>query len=179
MKILTNENKKDEKFLRKKTANFDFTKYKRQEIRELIKTMRESMKEARGVGLSANQIGLDLNFFVTEIPTISVDRRTNQRRSAGSKFYAIFNPKVVKSSKEKINFEEGCLSVPLTYGMVERPEKITLTGFDSNGKKLKIKAWGLLARAFQHEVDHLNGILFTDRATNIVKVEKPEEKIQI
>jgi len=173
------ENKKDEKFLRKKTAAFDFTKYKKSEIRELIKIMREFMKEVHGIGLSANQIGLDLNFFVAEIPTISVDRRSNQYRSAASKFYAIFNPKIIKASKEKTTQEEGCLSIPNTYGMVERPEKIVLTGFDLNGKKLKIKAWGLLARVFQHEVDHLNGVLFIDKATNITKLEKGEEKIQI
>jgi peptide deformylase len=179
MRVLTIENKKDEKFLRKKTADFDFKKYKKQEIRELIKTMRQTMREAHGIGLSANQIGLDLNFFVAEIPTINVSQRVHQRQSATSKFYAVFNPKITRASKEKTNLEEGCLSVPNTYGMVERPEKITFGGFDQNAKKLKIKAWGLLARVLQHEVDHLNGILFVDKATNITKVEKSEEKISI
>jgi peptide deformylase len=175
MKILTVENKKDGKFLRKKTTDFDFKKYKKQEIRELIKTMRECMKEAKGIGLSANQIGLDMKFFVANVPQIL----EKQNKVTGFKFYAVFNPKIIKTSKEKTNLEEGCLSVPNTYGMVERPEKIILEGFDQNARKLKIKAWGLLARVFQHEVDHLNGILFIDKATNVYKVENQEEKIQI
>lgn len=179
LKILTIDSKKDEKFLRKKAADFDFKKYKKQEIREFIKTMRQAMKEAHGIGLSANQIGLDLNFFVAAPPTTRTNADLTRINAEKAKFYVIFNPKIIKASKEKTNLEEGCLSVPNTYGMVERPEKITLEGFDQNAKKLKIKAWGLLARVFQHEVDHLNGVLFIDKATNIIKVEKPEEKIQI
>lgn len=72
--------------------------------------------------------------------------------------------------------EEGCLSVPGIYGDVERPEKITLVGQDRYDKKIKIKAWGLLARVFQHEVDHLNGILFIDKAKSIQKIE-PKSRI--
>ena len=71
--------------------------------------------------------------------------------------------------------EEGCLSVPEIFGAVERPEKITLEGFDTGGKKIKIKAWGLLARIFQHETDHLNGILFIDKAKNLRRYEKQEK----
>ena len=68
--------------------------------------------------------------------------------------------------------EEGCLSVPEIFGEVERQEKIILEGYDKNGRKIKIKAWGLLARVFQHEVDHLNGKIFIDTAKNLHKYEK-------
>lgn len=155
MRIVTIQNKKDEKFLRKATVNFNFQKYSKKEVRELVKTMRQSMQAAEGIGLSANQIGLDVRVFVAKVE---------------NKFYAIFNPEIVLSPKEAVNLDEGCLSVPGVYGVVERPERITLKGFDQHNKPLKIKAWGLLARVFQHEVDHLNGKLFIDKAKTVERV---------
>lgn len=153
--IVTLDNKKEAKILRKKTAAFNFAKFSKTELKNLVKSMRLIMKKAQGIGLSANQIGLDANFFVAEV---------------SGKFYSIFNPKIEKGSPEADALEEGCLSVPNTFGNVTRSSKITLTGWDVNGKKVKIKAWGLLARVFQHEVDHLNGKLFIDKATNIHKI---------
>ena len=70
---------------------------------------------------------------------------------------------------EAANMEEGCLSVPEIFGKVVRPAKVVLEGWDKNGKKLKIKAWGLLARIFQHEMDHLDGKLFIDKAKYLHK----------
>ena len=164
-KIFTINNKKEAKFLRKKTADFDplllRDAKRRGEIIELVKKMREIMIATNGIGLSANQLGLNLKVFVVQI--------SKTQNVADNKQYAIFNPEIIKFSKEKITMEEGCLSVPGVYGLVERPEKITLIGRDKYGKKVKIKAWGLLARVFQHEVDHLNGILFIDRTKNIIK----------
>jgi len=146
--------KKEAKLLRKKVADFDFKKYSKKEITDLIKKMRGAMKKAEGIGLSANQIGLDLKVFVAQV---------------GDKFYAVFNPKIAKSSEESAEMEEGCLSVPEVFGAVVRPSKIILEGLDKNGKKIKIKTWGMLARAFQHECDHLNGMLFIDKATDLRK----------
>lgn len=160
-KIVTVKNKKDEKFLRRETEDFDFAKFAKKEVGELVSRMRNAMREANGLGLSANQIGLNFRAFVAEIP--SADNKI--------KFYAVFNPKIEKSSSGKVSLEEGCLSVPLTYGEVERPERVTLAGQDKNGKPLKIKAWGLLARVFQHEVDHLNGVLFIDKAKRVHELE--------
>lgn len=169
MKILTIGEKKEERFLRRKTADFDFSKFSRKETDELIKKMREIMKKAPGIGLAANQIGYDFSVFVAQVPK-------SRDRGSDGKFYAIFNPKIIKYSAEKETAEEGCLSVPGgVYGAVERSSKIVLEGFDKNNRKLKIKAWGLLARVFQHEVDHLNGKLFIDRTKNIYKVEKKKE----
>lgn len=159
--IWTIDNKTELKLLRKKLADFDFKKYSKKEIQELIKKMREAMKAASGIGLSANQIGLDLNVFVAQVD---------------GKFYSVFNPKITKISKETVNLEEGCLSVPEVFGAVDRPEKITLEGFDKNSRKIKIKAWGLLAKVFQHEFDHLNGIVFVDKATGLHKYEEINKK---
>ncbi len=162
LKILTVENKKEEKFLRTKTIEFDFSKFNKKETAALVKQMKEAMNAAAGIGLSANQIGLNLKVFTVQMPA---------SKEIPAKFYAVFNPEITKSSVKKTVMEEGCLSVPGMYGIVERPEKITLEGRDKNGKKLKIKSWGLLARVFQHECDHLNGILFIDKAREIHKAE--------
>lgn len=156
MQLVTIVTKKNEKFLRQPTTLFNFTKYNQKEIRELIKLMRRLMKANDGIGLSANQIGLNTRVFVAE---------------ANNKFYAIFNPRLVQVSKNLVFMEEGCLSVPERFGSVERPERVILAGEDANGRKIKIKAWGLLARVFQHEVDHLDGKLFVDKAKNIKKPE--------
>lgn len=184
MKIFTIANKNEKKFLRQKTAGFDFQthstnsgqEFTKKEINDLIKKMREIMTKAIGIGLSANQIGLNLKLFVVQISDKPLKRDENNKiilsPPESIKFYAIFNPKIVKFSKEKTIMEEGCLSVPGVYGLVERPEKITLIGQDKNNKKIKIKAFGLLARVFQHEVDHLNGILFIDKCKEIYKILK-------
>ena len=176
MKILTVNNKKDEKFLRQKTAEFDFNKYTKKEIDALIKEMEKTMLENNGIGLSANQVGLNLRFFIALIPRNYPEQSpresaSNLRESALGKFYAIFNPEITKFSENKSIMEEGCLSVPNVYGLVDRPEKIILIGYDKNAKKIKIKAWGLLARVFQHEIDHLNGVLFIDKCKKMYAVE--------
>lgn len=154
MHILTITNLPEEKFLRQKTKSVDLIKADKKLLRKTIRQMRQLMKTVKGVGLSANQIGLDQKFFIAEVE---------------NKFYAIFNPEITKFSREKNLLEEGCLSVPETLGEIERSQKITLEGQDVMGKKIKIKAWGMLAQVFQHEVGHLNGKLFIDKANQIKK----------
>ena len=163
--IVTIAAKKDEKFLRKKTAPFDFKKFTRKEVNDLISRMRRVMHAANGIGLSANQIGLDVSVFVAETPD----------PQGGTKFYAVFNPKIEKIEKSTISFEEGCLSIPGKWGEVTRSEQIVVSGYNKMGKPVKVKAWGLLARIFQHEFDHLNGKLFIDRAKNVYTSEQTSE----
>jgi len=158
VKIYLHSNKKDEQVLRIPTEPVDFSMFNKQEMRTLIASMRATMKRASGVGLSANQVGISKQFFVAQIE---------------NKFYAIFNPKLTKKTK-LINLEEGCLSVPENYGIIERYERVTLQGYDMNGKKLKINAWGLLAQVFQHEIDHLYGKLFIDEAKKLYPVSSIE-----
>lgn len=164
MSIITIDNKKQEKFLRKKTLTVDFAREDKRELRELVKKMRRIMREANGIGLSANQIGIAKRLFVAELPDAH----------GRIKFYAIANPEIVKESSEKVAEEEGCLSVPEQFGQVERFYRVTLSGQNISGKKLKIKAWGLLARVFQHETDHLNGKLFLDRTQKTYTVPESE-----
>ncbi len=151
-------NKTEEKVLRKKAVPFKFDSMSHAELKELIDFMRKKMRQANGVGLAANQIGLPFSMFVAEVP---------DERNGGRKFYSIFNPKLKKEGTETITIEEGCLSVPGIYGEVTRPKRVILIGQDKNGKPVKIKAWGLLARVFQHETDHLNGGLFIDKAKHL------------
>lgn len=174
--ILIIENKKEEKFLRTKTKEFQFSKKTAEvdgrvltfkEVDELLRTMRKVMKMARGVGLSANQIGLPYRVFVAEVPD-----------SEGHvKFYAVFNPTLEFQRKEKAMMEEGCLSVPGKYGYVERFTDVKLSGLDKRGRSLKIKAWGFLAHVFQHEVDHLDGKLFIDKAKEIFGAPSPDGRL--
>ncbi len=164
--ILLIVDKKQEKFLRKKTVDFDFSKFSKKDITDLIARMRRIMRAANGIGLSANQIGLDFKVFVAEVPD----------PDGGTKFYAVFNPKFVKLGDNMATYEEGCLSIPGAWGDVERPAEVILGGFDRNGKAVKIKAWGLLARVFQHEMDHLNGKVFIDRAKKVYTVETEAKK---
>ena len=156
-KIWTVENKNNQKLLRKRLADFDFSKYSKKEINELIKFMRKMMAENGGVGLAANQIGFNFRVFVAQLP-----EKKGEERGYVGKFYAVFNPEIISLSEEKINDREGCLSIPGFYGEIERSKKMEIGGFDKNQRPVKIKAGGFLARIFQHEIDHLNGTLFTD-----------------
>ena len=159
--ILKLENKEQAKFLRKKTQQFDFGRYSPEEVRSLVARMRKIMEEANGIGLAANQIGLSERMFVAQWD---------------DKFYAIFNPKLSKPSKEKEEIEEGCLSIPGKFGVVKRPASVLLTGQSSTGKSVKIKAWDMLARIFQHEVDHLDGKLYVDRMSRFQKLMDQEQE---
>ncbi len=155
--ILLIDDKKSESFLRKKTAEFDFSKFSKKEIQDLVARMKRIMHAANGVGLSANQIGLDMKMFVAEVPDAQ----------GGLKFYAIFNPEIEKLGDDKIVIEEGCLSVPGKFGDVPRATRVAIKGYNKQGRPVKIKAWGLLARVFQHEIDHLNGKLFIDHVKHV------------
>lgn len=157
--IVTNHKKSDDKFLRKRVPDFDFSKVSKKEIKEVISAMKLAMDLAKGIGLSANQIGLSYRFFIAK---------------PEKKMYVVVNPEIMKPSEEIVSFEEGCLSVPGTYGPVDRPERIVVRGQDKNGKKVKFKVNGLLARVFQHEIDHLNGVLFIDKAREVYQASNKE-----
>lgn len=165
MKILTIEEKKDEDFLRTPTKEVDLSKEDKKDLKETIKKMRRVMHEAEGVGLSANQVGIEKKFFIAQVSD-------NQGKP---KFYSLINPEITWSSEEEVIMEEGCLSIPGVMGPVKRPEKIVVEGLNVEGKKKKIKAWGYLARVFQHEIDHLNGVLFIDKTDRVYKIKQSQQ----
>jgi peptide deformylase len=117
------------------------------EVRRLVDDMFETMDAAEGVGLAANQVGLALRVAVVD--------------AEGSRFVMI-NP-VISEASGKESEEEGCLSIPDVYAEVTRPERVVLEAIGRDGLPFRIEAAGLMARAIQHEIDHLDGILFLDR----------------
>ena len=121
-----------------------------------------------GVGLSAPQIAVNKRIFVVSGKVFSKEW-LNDKKVAGNfppDEYFI-NPIITKASKKLAIAEEGCLSIPRMYGMVKRPATVSIEYVNVNGEKKEKKATGLLARIFQHEIDHLDGILFTDKATDL------------
>ena len=139
------------------------TKFDRN-LQGLIDDMVETMREAPGVGLAAPQIGLSERLIVVEYYERQEDEDKEQ---APKKVWAVVNPEIVKASEEILLGVEGCLSIPNLVGEVERHAVVHIRGLNRHGKPMKLKAEGWLARIFQHEIDHLNGVLFTDRATRV------------
>ena len=123
-------------------------------IKKLMNNMAETMYHAKGVGLAAPQVGISKRVIVVDI---------------GEGLFKLVNPEIVASSGIQ-DGAEGCLSLPDVVGNVKRSERVTLKALDENGDEVTIEATGYLARAFQHEIDHLNGIIFTDKATAIERV---------
>jgi len=144
------------------------------DLHELIDDMVETMREAPGVGLAAPQIGLSERLLVIEYYEREEDEEIED---APKKVWAIINPEIVKTSEEKVMGVEGCLSIPGLLGEVERHQDVLVKGLNKHGKPMKVKAKGWLARIFQHEIDHLNGVLFTDLATKVWQPQ-PEEEVE-
>lgn len=130
----------------------------------LIEDMFETMLNEPGVGLAAPQIGQSIQLVVIEYAEESENEEAQKRKP---KRYVLVNPEIVKQSEETVEGMEGCLSVPGLVGNVERHESVTVKALNRSGKPQKIKAKGWMARIIQHEVDHLNGILYIDRTTEL------------
>ena len=129
------------------------------ETKKLMDDMLETMYAAPGIGLAAVQVGILKRLVVIDIS------------KAEEKKQPIFliNPQIIRQSKKTSVYEEGCLSLPGQFAEIERPAECTLKYIDYNGKKKELKADGLLATCIQHEVDHLNGILFIDYLSKLKK----------
>lgn len=134
------------------------------EIQKICQKMVKAMKKYNGAGLAANQIG-ELERIIYYVD--------------GGKSKILINPEIVKKSSQKVEVEEGCLSFPNLFGKVIRPAKVKIRGRNQFGKKQSIKAENMLAVVLQHEIDHLDGILFIDRADpDILHEIKPKKAIQ-
>ena len=140
-------------------------------LHALLNDMVETMRDAPGVGLAAPQIGLSERIIVIEYYERPEDEEVEE---APKKVWAVINPEIVKTSEEMLMGVEGCLSIPGLIGEVERHAEVQVKGLNRHGKPMKVKAKGWLARIFQHEIDHLNGVLFTERATRLWK---PQDEV--
>jgi peptide deformylase len=127
-----------------------------QSIRNLVREMLQTMYSENGIGLAAPQVGLNKQLLVIDCEP---DEPTTEPM-------VLINPEIISYGQELCKIEEGCLSVPGVYLDVIRPEAITVAFKDENGRPQKISASGLLSRCIQHEMDHLNGVMFVDRVDN-------------
>lgn len=146
-------------------------------VEALVEDMVDTMYAADGLGLAAPQIGVPLRVIVIEIPA-ELDDEGNEIEP--SERYVFCNPEIIKAEGEEED-EEGCLSAPGYVASIKRATSVTVKGQDTKGRKIRAKAEGLLARAFQHELDHLDGMLILDRVEDPEKLrrlrraEKPQE----
>jgi len=137
------------------------------DLKNLVDDMIETMRDAPGVGLAAPQVGVSKRVIVVEFGDEEDDTIPKQ-------LYVLINPEIINQSSDRVAGIEGCLSVPGLAGEVERANVVTVSGQDQSGAKIKIRAQGWLARIFQHEIDHINGIIYPNRTKKLWQIE-PEE----
>ncbi|GHC67314.1 peptide deformylase [Limoniibacter endophyticus] len=128
-----------------------------EDVRKLADDMLETMYDAPGIGLAAIQVGLPLRMLVIDLSKEGEEKEP----------FVIINPKILESSSERSVYEEGCLSIPDYYAEVERPAEVTVSYLDRDGKEQEIQADGLMATCLQHEIDHLDGVLFIDHISRL------------
>ena len=154
-----------DEILRKRTQKVvEFDKKFEQFVEDMVDTLRD----APGVGLAAPQVGVSKKLIIVEYGD-------DEDESVPKKLYVVANPEIIKKSIETEMGIEACLSVPNMVGDVERHLQIVVKGQNKKGQPIRIKAKGWLARVFQHEIDHLNGILYTDIAEHVWQPESEEE----
>lgn len=149
-----------------RVTNFD------SDLQNLIEDMVDTMTAAQGVGLAGPQVARSLRLIVVRLP--DDDESIEEYGADAGKLYVVANPSIVWRSEEKVTGVEGCLSLPGLLGDVERFASIEVAGQDRHGNPIRLNAGGWLARVFQHEIDHLDGILYIDIATNVWRPEEEE-----
>ncbi|MBX4200036.1 peptide deformylase [Candidatus Parcubacteria bacterium] len=169
---------KDAAVLREMAHPVEVKEITSKKIQSVLSRMKKALKsQDDGVAIAAPQISESLRIFIVSGRTLLLmrkDESTPKELENAPEDLVFINPTITKLSKKKLMMEEGCLSIRWLYGHVERSEKATITAYDENGKKFQKGASGLMAQIFQHEVDHLNGILFIDKAEGLHEL-PPEE----
>lgn len=160
-------------------------------IQRIIQDMSDTLRaSADGIGIAAPQIGVSLRIFIASEEALVLDTKNahhvrhlvshNEEQKDRSKkewrHFVFINPKLLKTSRKKFDDSEGCLSVPGIFGTVPRAEKVKVMAYDEHGKKFERGAAGLFARLLQHELDHLDGHLFLEKARELHRVEKDSKK---
>lgn len=169
--------------LRRKAKSIPLLEISSKRIRDIIRDMSATLRASPdGIGIAAPQIGISLQLFLASEEALHYETRTkkilkkqnaDETESPSAKkqpvwrHFVFINPRLLKASKKTVLDTEGCLSVPGTYGIVARPEKVKVVAYDEYGKKFERGASGLFARLLQHEIDHLEGVLFVDKARQL------------
>ncbi len=146
-----------------------------QDLQKLIDDMIETMHADSGVGLAAVQVGVPERVIVVQVPEEPDEDAEEDQELCPGELYVVINPELARTSRQTEEGIEGCLSVPGWVGLVSRHCDVTVKGMDRRGKDVRIKAEGFLARAFQHEIDHCQGILFIDHIEDPEKIWPVEE----
>ncbi len=159
--------------LSKRAEEVPIENIKTAKIQQILKEMSEALlSEKDGVAIAAPQIGVSLRIFVVSghvFDTEAVEK--NNKSLKTTKDIVFINPEITKLSQKKKWLDEGCLSVRGVFGKIRRAEKATISAYNENGEKFTRGGSGLLAQIFQHEIDHLNGILFTEKAKNLQNIQ--------
>lgn len=142
-------------------------------LAKLLDDMAETMLAAPGVGLAAPQVNVSQRVIVVRLP--DDEQAREEFGDQAGVLYEVVNPQIARVSEEQVDGVEACLSIPGLFGTVSRHKAITVKGQDRHGKPQRIKAEGWLARVFQHEIDHLDGVLYTDRASEVWREAAGEE----
>jgi len=141
------------------------------ELRGIAERMVELMRGAEGIGLAAPQVGLSRRLFVAHVPPDPEGEPENPNlRSSSDGPQVFFNPEIIEYSKDLEPYEEGCLSLPGIRGEVNRPSGVTVKATDIDGREVTLRATGLLARCWQHEIDHLDGVLILDKMSQMSRL---------
>jgi peptide deformylase len=158
---------KHEPLLRDQASTVAESEFGSVELRDILADMsRALLSQDDGVAIAAPQIGISKRIFLISRKVFAIENGEEDNASAYQDKVFI-NPTITKLSKETEKMEEGCLSVRYLYGKVRRSKKAMIEAYDARGKKFKMGASGIIAQIFQHEVDHLDGILFIDKATDV------------
>ena len=166
---------KDDPVLRLKAREIAPSEIGSPEVKGAIERTKKALtEEPDGVAIAAPQIGVSLRLFVVSGKVFSTKEELESGKITAPDLIFI-NPKIIKHSRKNLHLEEGCLSIRWLYGKVRRADKTTVEAYDERGKKFTRGGSGLLSQIFQHEIDHLEGILFTDKAKNLHEL-RPENK---
>jgi len=146
-----------------------------EETKQVIEDLVDTMRDVDLVGMAAPQIGVNLRIFVTEI------RETNVRKTGSDSLKVFINPEILEVSEATVDGYEGCGSVCVAhfFGPVNRAKKVTVRAQDETGQEFRLEAEGLLARIIQHEVDHLDGVLFVEKISDLKKIMSREEYLKM
>ncbi len=160
--------------LREKAKEVPLEQIKSAEIRNVIEKLKQAVVEIEeAAAAAAPQIGKSLRVFVVSEYAANPPKLPEEKKDKKDYGFIVFiNPKILKKSREQITLSEGCLSVESVYGTIKRSEKIKVEAYDENGKKFIKSGAGLFSQVIQHEMDHLDGVLFTDKAIKLARYEK-------
>jgi len=168
---------KGNKVLREKAKEILLADIGSKKVKSVMSKMAKGLwASSNGVAIAAPQIGESLRIFLVEACVFDKQGFTDEEKKKKRQPVTFINPKISKLSKKKQPVPEGCLSVDGIFGVVERADKLTVEAYDENGKKFTRGASGFLAQIIQHEYDHLEGVLFVDKATQLKKEGDDAEK---